>query len=237
MNELANLAKENSGGGRKNMGKGDGGQYQGYDNGGVDRVAEAILSLTKQEMYTILSEFKMLASKNMDEARALLTSHPQLPEAILHIMSKMEMIKTPLPQLLSIAQSMANPGMGAAAPIHPPPPTQSMQPPIMPPGGPPMFAPPPTFAPPPAFPGGSAAAPPQPAATSDPRRRDPRLAASAPPPAAAAAPPAYPSIPGISQELIHQVMSLTDEQIQQLPQDQQGSILTLRQQVMAHVGR
>ncbi|GMH67960.1 hypothetical protein TrVE_jg6027 [Triparma verrucosa] len=197
----------------------------GHNNNNMEKVADCIRQLSKQEMYTILSELKIMASKDEKEARALLTSHPQLPEAILHIMSKMEMIKTPLQQLLNAANSMANPGQAAPAPVPPPmhyapPPPQNFQaPPAFPP--PPAFQAPPSFAPPPPQPPPSFAPPP----SNDPRRaRDPRQQQQA---------VRIPDIPGVSSELVQQVMGLTDEQIQSLPADKKNSIIALRNQIMS----
>ncbi len=200
----------------------------GEDESSVDRVAQAVQSLTRQEMHTILSQMKAMATKDADEARALLTSHPQLPEALLHIMSKCDMIKTPLPQLLSQAQ---NPVQSMAGQQYRPP-----QPPTFnapPPGNYYGQPPPPTFANPPLQmnPMAPLSMPPrghqQPPPVSDPRR-DPRLQQQqqAPPPA----------VPGLNPALVQQVMGLTDAQIQQLPPDKQQSILALRNQIIAAQG-
>ena len=100
VNAQTNKAQGNRGGHKKrdpsSSGGGGGGprgDRDDYHDRGADRVAEAIKQLSKHEMYTILSELKMMASKDQEEARALLTSHPQLPEALLHIMSKVSQMR------------------------------------------------------------------------------------------------------------------------------------------------
>merc|ERR1719491_1232917 len=66
------------------------------EESGTDAVADALKSLSKGEMYDMISQLKNIADKDPDEARKLLSGHPQLPEAILHLMSKLDMIQTPL---------------------------------------------------------------------------------------------------------------------------------------------
>jgi len=66
------------------------------DDGGAKAVADSLKSLTKSEMYDVISQLKTIADKDPDEARRLLCSHPQLPEAVLYLMSKLEMVQKPL---------------------------------------------------------------------------------------------------------------------------------------------
>ena len=103
------------------------------DFNSAETVSQAIGELSKSEMYQILKRFKEVADKDQNTARTLMTSHPQLPEAILHCMSKLEMIKNALPN----AQQAAP----VTTPMMPPP--QFLQP------LPSFGAPPPQFQPPP----------------------------------------------------------------------------------------
>jgi cleavage stimulation factor subunit 2 len=204
--------------------------------GSLNRITECLEGLSKTEMFDVLTSLKELADSNQDEARMLLTSHPMIPEAVLYIMSKLDMIQTPLPQLMSIALQMQSGGGPPPLPSNgfsaytpggqfsaPPPP-----PPGPPPGQPPQFsAPPPMFAaPPPSF----AAPPPSfsaPPSFAQPPL-DPRARGAAPP----APPPGGGGISGINPALVQQVMGLSDAQIAQLPDDKRGSILALKQQIL-----
>jgi cleavage stimulation factor subunit 2 len=210
---------------------------------GTQAVANALKSMSKGEMYDIIKKLKEIADSDADEARKLISGHPQLPEAILHLMSRLEMMRTPLPNALGI------PG------IPPPPapmdtgrldPRQQVSDPRK------AVVPPPNLSVPP---------PSQVPQLSDPRARaDPRAAARADPRAAArpVAPPPVPqthlpppppmqgymgapppmapaptamSVAGLDPSLVQQVMGLTPQQIQQLPIDKQQSIIALRQQI------
>jgi cleavage stimulation factor subunit 2 len=55
---------------------------------GSKAVASALKSLNKGEMYDVVAKLKEVADSNPEEARKLLTQHPQLPEAILYCMSE-----------------------------------------------------------------------------------------------------------------------------------------------------
>ena len=55
---------------------------------GSKAVASALKSMNKGEMYDVVAKLKEIADSNPDEARKLLTQHPQLPEAILYCMSE-----------------------------------------------------------------------------------------------------------------------------------------------------
>jgi len=56
--------------------------------GGSKAVAAALKSWNKGEMYDVVAKLKEIADTNPEEARKLLTQHPQLPEAILYCMSE-----------------------------------------------------------------------------------------------------------------------------------------------------
>mmetsp|Transcript_25774 Transcript_25774/g.34301 ORF Transcript_25774/g.34301 Transcript_25774/m.34301 type:complete len:390 (-) Transcript_25774:279-1448(-) len=235
------------------------------DKSGTQAVAESLKTLTKGEMYDVVAKLKEIADTDPDEARRLLCSHPQLPEAILHLMSKLDMIKQPPPSsgLDPTAAGMTG-GMGVGMGLPPPPPDV---PPGVPTAPPPQPPPPSTMR---ASDPRAARSDPR-AALSDPRaavaRVDPRTARNQPPPpippppgaGLAGMPPPPPNMaqpppphpppphqfmqppppqgqqqPGVANldpGLVQQVMSLTPQQISQLPPDKQQSILALRQQI------
>lgn len=193
--------------------------------GGTQAVADALKGFSKSEMFDVVAKLKEIADKDPDEARRLLSGHPQLPEAMLHLMSKLDMIQTPV--------------MTAPPPVIAPPAPA---------------APPPRVADPrarPADPRAAAAAavaaapppqPPPPPPPMDPRQRmavatDPRQQQQQQQQYGAVPPPPPPGAAmqqqqvAIDPALVQQVMSLTDEQIRALPPDQQQPILALRQQI------
>lgn len=187
----------------------------GGGGGGTDAVAQALKSMSKGEMYDVVKRLKEIADRDPDEARRILSGHPQLPEAILFLMSKLEMIQTPVPTATatslppgSIApppppvraadprQRAADPRQAAADPRARMDPRAARGPPARqpPPPPPPQFPPPPPYgvAPPPPAPGG---------------------------------------VNNLDPSLVQQVMSLTPEQISHLPPDKQQSIMALRRQI------
>lgn len=88
-----------AGGGRGGHAMAGGGEGMMTTGGGVagsKAVASALKSMNKGEMYDVVAKLKEIADTNPDEARKLLTQHPQLPEAILYCMSELDMIKTPV---------------------------------------------------------------------------------------------------------------------------------------------
>lgn len=191
---------------------------------GTNAVADALKGISKGEMYDVVAKFKEIADRDPDEARRILSGHPQLPEAMLFLMSKLDMVQT----------SVALEGGGAA---------------VLPPAPPTRAADPRARAMDPRAAAGGAPAPPPPRA--DPRARvDPRAARSAapppppilqpppsaqygapPPPQPGVPPPPPPGVANLDPSLVQQVMSLTPQQISQLPPDKQQSILALRQQI------
>lgn len=201
---------------------------------GTSAVADALKGMSKGEMYDIVAKFKEIADREPDEGRRILSGHPQLPEALLFLMSKLDMVQTPvttdggtsvlsptalmpgavpMPQTIRAADPRARAmdprAAVAATPIDP----------------------------------RSAAAPVPPPPRADPRARvDPRAARSAAvppamppqPPQFVVPPPPQPAPAGVANldpSLVQQVMSLTPQQIALLPPNKQHSILALRQQI------
>ena len=195
---------------------------------GTDAVAASLKGLSKGEMYDIVAKFKEIAEGEPDEARRILSGHPQLPEAMLYLMSKLDMVQT------SVTTDGGTTGLA-------PPPLPGALP--MPPTGraadPRARASDPRAAAAPVDPRAAAVPPPL---RADPRARvDPRAARSVPPappmppqpPQYGVPPPPPPSagVANLDPALVQQVMSLTPQQISQLPPNKQQSILALRQQI------
>ena len=200
-------------------------------SGGSDAVADALKSMPKAEMYDVVAKFKEIADRDADEARRILSGHPQLPEAMLFLMSKLDMVQTSVPT--EGGASLLAPGMGVSATPAPVP--QAAR------AADPRARMDPRSVSLSSEPRGSAPPPPR----ADPRARvDPRAAARSappppmmppqqqygvPPPQPAGMPP--PAIQNLDPSLVQQVMSLTPQQISQLPPNKQQSILALRQQI------
>ena len=203
---------------------------------GTLAVADSLKGMSKGELYDVVAKLKEIADRDPEEARRILASHPQLPEAILFAMSKLDMVQTTTPSMMMhppVAAAFASPPAvpaAAAVPVDPrqrADPRQAQQ----------QQQQQQAAQPPPAV------AVPMPPARADPRARiDPRraAAAAAPPPppppqqqyqAAAAGIPTYNAPPNLDPALVQQVMSLTVEQISQLPPDQSQSIMALRNQI------
>lgn len=205
---------------------------------GTNAVADALKAMSKGEMYDVIAQLKEIADRDPDEARRILSGHPQLPEAILFLMSKLDMVQTSVPTdgggvvLPPAPVAAAAPGRAAdprarkavdpraAAAVPVPVPVSTV---------PAVQAPPP---------------PPRadPRARIDPRARAPPPmvmptappqygAPPPPPPQPGIPPPPPPGVANLDPALIQQVMSLTPQQISQLPPDKQQSILALRQQI------
>ena len=185
---------------------------------GTEAVADALKGFSKSEMYDVVAKLKEIADRDPDEARRLLSGHPQLPEAMLHLMSKLDMIQTPIlvtapPTVMVPPARVADPRQRPADPraaVVPPPP------------------------PPPAA---TAAAPVvmDPRQRMDPRQQQQQQQQQQRPPQYAVPPPPPPQqqsvVANLDPALVQQVMSLTMEQIAQLPPDKQQTILLLRQQI------
>lgn len=219
---------------------------------GTNAVADALKGLSKGEMYDIVAQLKEVADRDPDEARRLLAGHPQLPEAMLFLMSKLDMVQTsasidtvhgvmnPVPgALLGVpAARAADPRARALDPRATAAPSTSAAGGLSDPRAVAGMVPPPAVPPPP---------------RADPRARmDPRARAAVPvqlmpppqqphfgippppmqqpPPPAPPAPPA-PGLANLDPALVQQVMSLTPQQISQLPPIKQQSIMALRQQI------
>lgn len=212
-------------------------QNQQQDASGTQEVADALKAMSKGEMYDVIAKLKEVADRDPDEARRIISGHPQLPEAILFLMSKLDMVKDNPTAALNAA---VVPPVAPVAAVNPP---RAMDPRARasdPRAAAAAVSDPRAAAKPPAP---AAAAPPPPRA--DPRARmDPRAAARAaapppppvlsqppPPPAQPYMPPQAPGVAGLDPALVQQVMSLTPHQISQLPPDKQQSILALRQQI------
>ena len=211
---------------------------------GTNAVADALKGMSKGEMYDVVEKLKEIADRDPDEARRILSGHPQLPEAMLHLMSKLDMIQTPLPIMQQMAPSITVPppaplAVDPRARADPRAPTR--QDPRA--AAVPVAAPqdPRARAPDPRATVVDTRATIDPRASVDPRATvDPRARMQVPPPPPppqqyqqpqyVMPPPPQPPA-ALDPNLVQQVMSLTPQQIAQLPPDKQQSILALRQQI------
>lgn len=245
-NNSTNNNTTNNDSGNNNSSSNSNNGQQAAAAAGTQLVADALKGMSKSEMYDVIAKLKEISDRDPDEARRIIAGHPQLPEAILFFMSKLDMVKdNPAAAVNLTAVTMPAIGISMVAPpaavdpraravdprarVDPraaaaavPLPAAAMTA--------AMTAPPPPAAPP----------------RADPRARlDPRARAAPPPPMLppppAAGPyaippppttqPPQPGVANLDPALIQQVMSLTPHQISQLPPDKQQSILALRQQI------
>ncbi|KAG7361142.1 RRM domain containing RNA-binding protein [Nitzschia inconspicua] len=199
---------------------------------GTSAVADALKGLSKGEMYDIVAKLKEIADSDPEEARRLLSGHPQLPEALLFLMSKLDMIQTSVSteSVPGVVNPLAGPAVGlpvtrmadprardpraAAAAARSDPRVAAVPP------APPVVDPRARMDP------RARAAPPAPQIPLPPPPQ-PQFGVVPPPPP----PAATPGVANLDPGLIQQVMSLTPQQISQLPPDKQQSILALRQQI------
>lgn len=229
--DLSQQTQRSSGGGGGTSGSGG---VSSSGGAGTQAVAESLKSMTKGEMYDVVAKLKEVADRDPDEARRLLSGHPQLPEAILHLMSKLDMIKTPVS---TEGYAALNPA--ATLGLPPPPPPQAATA--------PRAADPRARIDPRVAAASTAVPRKDPRAAMDPRQQQAATASTtlpamqAPPPPQFPVPPPSMQVPppmppqagvaNLDPALIQQVMSLTPQQIAQLPPDGQQSIFELRQQI------
>ncbi|EST05173.1 Cleavage stimulation factor subunit 2, hinge domain protein [Kalmanozyma brasiliensis GHG001] len=188
--------------------------------GSTDAITETLATLPPNQLLDIMSQMKSLVASSPEQARALLTGHPQLAYALFQAMLMMNVVDPDILQRI-LAASGAVPGAAAPPPSVPPhmqqQPTNnngSATPPQhyggAPPGGryPPQARPPPApYAQP-----GYGGQPPAPA------NNDPAAAL------------AGQNLPEEQKALLMQVLQLTPDQINALPPDQKASILQLKAQ-------
>lgn len=215
---------------------------------GTNAVADSLKSMSKAEMYDIVAKMKEIADRDPDEGRRLLAGHPQLPEAMLYVMSKLDMVQTSL----SVKSNLGAP-LGVPLPIPPPrladPRARALDPRAVAASSAPSSSgiipntdprtvtnpvAPPTAVPPRADPRARIPDPrarPVPAPSMVPPQPPRPTYGVPPPPMQPPPPPAAPGLANLDPALVRQVMSLTPEMISQLPPHKQQSILALRQQI------
>lgn len=86
-------------------------------NVGAVAVATALKGMSKGELYDVLAKLKEIADRDPEEARRILTGHPQLPEAILFAMSKLDMAVQSPPA--PVPGAFPQPPPAVAAPADP----------------------------------------------------------------------------------------------------------------------
>jgi len=189
--------------------------------GATDAITQTLATLPPNQLLDIMGQMKSLVATSPDQARALLSGHPQLAYALFQAMLMMNVVDPEILQRI-LAASGAVPGASAAA--VPPHMQQgvnngggSATPPQHYGGPPPPGQYPPAARPPPGQygqPGYGA----QPPAQQGPPANDPAAAL------------AGQNLPEEQKALLMQVLQLTQDQINALPPDQKASILQLKAQ-------
>jgi len=225
---------------------GNNASQQHVHSAGTNAVADSLKSISKAEMYDVVAKMKEIADRDPDEARRLLAGHPQLPEAMLFIMSKLDMVQTSL----SVKSNLGAP-LGVPLPVPPSrvadPRARALDPraaaaasasssSVLMSNSDPRSAAnpvaPPSAVPPRADPRARMSDPRARAVPAPPMAQPPRPNFGVPPPPMQPPPPpAAPGLANLDPALVRQVMSLTPEMISQLPPHKQQSILALRQQI------
>lgn len=194
--------------------------------GSTDAITQTLATLPPNQLLDIMSQMKSLVATSPDQARALLSGHPQLAYALFQAMLMMNVVDPDILQRI-LAASGAVPGAAASAPAAAVPPHMqgsnnnggSATPPQHYGGPPPSGQYPPQSRPPPGQYGqqgyGGHSQPPAP------------RAAPANDPAAALA---GQNLPEEQKALLMQVLQLTPDQINALPPDQKASIMQLKAQ-------
>lgn len=195
--------------------------------GSTDAITQTLATLPPNQLLDIMSQMKSLVTTSPDQARALLTGHPQLAYALFQAMLMMNVVD---PDILQRILAASGAGPSAAAPTASAP-----------------GAVPPHMQHPGAHNGGSAT-PPQ--HYGGPSPSGPYPPASRPPPGpynqpVHGGPPHAPqggqandpvaalagqNLPEEQKALLMQVLQLTPDQINALPPDQKASILQLKAQ-------
>ena len=218
-----------------------------------EAISQAVASLPPEQMFELMKQMKNCILGNPDEAKKLLQQNPQLAYALLQALVVMRVLDP------TIAQSMLHgsrpkplPHKAPSTSSNGPPPISRPQPPPQPAPQPlpqqpppqaqpnnwgrpsadfhpprPQHHPPPDrhIPPPPAGYSGPPPSAPPPAHRPPPQQRPPSLPRPGPP-----APAPASQQPSDKEDLIRQVMMLTDDQIQSLPEEQRNTLLLFKQQ-------
>lgn len=186
--------------------------------GSTDAITQTLATLPPNQLLDIMSQMKSLVTTSPDQARALLTGHPQLAYALFQAMLMMNVVDPEILQRI-LAASGAMGGAAAPAPAAPVPPHMQQQQSN---GTPPQH-----FAGASAYPG--VGRPPAPYAYG----QAPTAPQSQPPAAPSNDPLAAlagQNLPEEQKALLMQVLQLTQDQINALPPDQKASIMQLKAQ-------
>ena len=183
-----------------------------------EAISQAVASLPPEQMFELMKQMKNCILGNADEAKKLLIQNPQLAYALLQALVVMRVLDP------SLAQSMLHGVRPRPMPMKGPagPPTRPPPPPV--PAQPPYHRQEQEYN-----------RPPRPMPPSERRpafneRSNPAPRKSSVPPTNRSA-PSLPSAGGSEKEdLIRQVMMLTDEQIESLPEEQRNTLLMFKEQ-------
>jgi len=184
-------------------------------------ISQAVASLPPEQMYSLMKDMKEVIMNNPVEARNMLLQNPQLAYALLQAQVVMRIVNP------DNALRMLHPKTNTAKPLAQP--SVPMEP----------VSVSKAWQPPPQIPQPVAQVPLKP-----PQHADPRPRHTQPPPQSPAVGGPPQAMGGAHQTqdreklaLIQQVLQLTPEQINMLPEDQKRSILALKEQIRANQGR
>ena len=182
-----------------------------------DAISKTLATLPAPQLLDILSQMKSLVMGDPAKATELLKQAPQLSYAIFQALLLMGLVDTSV--LGSVVEQASQP-----QPMPQQPPQQQHVPPPRP---PPAFQPPPSqqqqgYPPYPQMPPGPIHVPTPPV----------HHPAYQPPPQVPQPPPPQPMQQPGQEELLKQVLAMTQQQIDSLPPHERGQIMALRQQLM-----
>lgn len=197
--------------------------------GSTDAITQTLATLPPNQLLDIMSQMKSLVATSPEQARALLSGHPQLAYALFQAMLMMNVVDPDILQRI-LAASGAAPGAAPAAAAVPPHMQGSNN------GG--SATPPQHYGAPPS----AGAYPPQSRPPPAPygqqqQQQQPHQGYGGQPPAPQGAPGNDPAaalagqnLPEEQKALLMQVLQLTPDQINALPPDQKASIMQLKAQ-------
>ncbi|KAF9450027.1 RNA-binding domain-containing protein [Macrolepiota fuliginosa MF-IS2] len=205
----------------------------------LDHISTTLAKMAPSQLMEVLAQMKAFIITHPDQARQLLVKHPQLSYALFQGLLLNNIVDPAILQRMleqTATQQLAATGAAATPPRPPIPPAHMSQPP---PFAPPAHMPYQAPAPMPGIPPPSSLPPPAamfPPATTPYYRPPPSAGASQTPVAPVptpAIPQQLPGAPAISESqrvMLMQVLSLTPDQINGLPENERAAIMQLRTQ-------
>ncbi|KAF4603204.1 hypothetical protein EYR40_000354 [Pleurotus pulmonarius] len=217
----------------------------------LDVISNVLANMAPNSLVEVLAQMKAFVINHPDQARTLLVAHPQLAYALFQALVLNNIVDPAILQRMLSAttsgsaappppQAPSTPAVPPHASHMPPPPHlpnfppqhQPYAAPQMPPASTPRYHPPPPMpVPPPSAMFTHQPPLQQPAPQISPYYRPPPPAPSATPPARAPQVPALPDMDEAQKNMLLQVLSMTQEQINALPPTERNAIQQLRSQL------